>query len=497
MSFLRSLAKETAIYGGSTILNRLLNYVMVTPYLTRVFAEERGEYGIHGLMYAFAALLMVLFTYGMETAFFRFGSQAEQRGTAFSTATISLLVSTALAVGTTVLLAPSISEQLLAPGYSLYVVLFAFVIGFDVLAAVPFAMLRLENRPLRFALLKAGNVLLNLLALVFFLEICPLLAASGQDWAARLYDPEQKLLYVFGANLIASAFTLLFFLPVYLRLQWRFDTALWRRMMHYALPLVPVGIAGTVNQLADRYLLKIWLPGTTEANLEQVGIYNACLKIAVLMMLFTQAFKFAAEPFFFRHAARSDSRQIYADVSRAFAIAGSFACLATLLYLDYVKILIDANYHEGLRVVPVLLLAYFFLGMYYNFSIWYKLSDQTHIGAWISIGGAAITLGLNYWLIPILGYVGSAWAAVACYGFMNVASYLIGQRYYPIPYAMWRMKGILAAAIVTYLLSVLLQGATTGHLLLATVVNTLLLVAFMAFVAKVEGPWLQSMLRRQ
>lgn len=493
MSLIRSLAKETAIYGVSNILNRLLNYIIVTPYLTRVFNDDQGEYGIHGLMYAFSALLLVLLTYGMETAFFRFGHRKEDRPNAFSTASISLLVSTVGFVLLLIFFASDIAALLTTAEDRIYVIFFAFIIAFDVLVAIPFARLRLENRPIRFAFYKVINILVNAAMLLFFLELCPYLIKNGNESFSSLYDPAKKLDYVFIANLIASAVTLLLLLPVYFRIKLRFDAVLWRRMFKYAFPLVIVGITGMFSQLADRYLLKEWLPGTLEENLVQLGIYNACIKIAVLMNLFTQAFKFAAEPFFFRHSDREDSKNIYARVGQAFALVGSVAMLGILLYLDLVQYLIAPSFRSGLDIVPLLLLAYLFLGIYYSFSIWYKLTDQTKFGAYISTGGAIIVLVVNYLLIPRIGYMGAAWAAVACFGFMTVTSFLIGQRYYPVPYPIGKMVLYILLALGVYAVSLWIRPEVLWQILL---VNTGLMLAYLGAIGWMERKDILRMFNR-
>jgi|APTNR8051073442_1049403.scaffolds.fasta_scaffold00768_9 O-antigen/teichoic acid export membrane protein len=468
MSLLKKLAGETAIYGGATILSHLLNFIIITPYLTRILEGKRDEYGVHGLMYAFAGLLMVFLTYGMETAFFRFGRQQEDRERAFSTASISLLGSTAFFATLMFVFSPDIAGLLTERSDALYVVYFTLILGFDVLCAIPFARLRMENRPMRFAMLKVVNVVVNGALIVFFLEIGPLFA-KGNGPLSEIYVPGRELHYVFIANLIASVVTFIMLLPWWRRVNWQFDRALWRKMMRYALPLVVVGISGMINQLSDRFLLKELLPGDLKGNLDQLGVYNACIKIAVLMNLFTQAFKYAAEPFFFSHADRSDARQLYAQVGQAFALAGGFAFLGIMLYLDYFQYLIAGSYREGLVIVPITLLAYLFLGIYYNFSAWYKLTDQTHIGAYISVGGAVVTLAVNIVLIPRIGYAGSAWASLACFGFMMVAGYLLGQRYYPIPYPIGRMALYISLAVGMYLLS---EATKVEDQILRTVINT-------------------------
>ncbi len=496
MSLLKKLAGETAIYGISNVLSRILHYLLLTPYLTRVFdGPDKDQYGIHGLMYAFAALLMVLFTYRMETAFFRFGSKDGQLGRSFSTATISLIFSTVFFVGIAIWFAEDIAALLTRASDRRFVIWFAFIIGLDALAAVPFARLRLENRPVRFAIIKIINILINAGLVLFFLEACPRLLTGGSHWLQEIYQANRALDYVFISNLIASSVVLLLLLPQFFKIQMRFDVRLWKQMFRYAWPLILVGIAGVVNQLLDRYLLKEWLPGNVDANLAQVGIYSGCVKLAVLMNLFTQAFNYAAEPFFFRHADKQGSRQIYAQVAQAFALVGSLVFLGIMLYIDVVKVMIAADYWEGLKVVPVLLLAYLGLGLYYNFSIWYKLTDHTLIGAFIALAGSAITLLVNYLLIPKIGYMGSAWAALACYTLMCGLSYIIGRRYYPVPYPLGRILAYVLAAVAVYMLSNYLRSFTDAAFWPTIAVNTVLLGVYVGIIYALEGSKLRAMLR--
>ena len=367
MSLLKKLAGETAIYGTSSILSRLLHYVILTPFFTRTF--QTGEYGVVSNMYTWAALLMVLFTYRMETAFFRFGSREDEMEKVFSTASISLLGSTAVFVSVMIAFAQPIAGWLHYPDHADYVIWFALIIGFDALAAVPFAKLRLENRPIRFAVIKTLNIIINIIFIFFFLELCPYLIDRGFTGLDVIYNPADRIEYVFISNLIASTVVIFLFLPTYFNIKLRFDRLLWRRMILYALPLVIVGIAAVVNQLIGIPMLIEFLPGSIEENHDQAGIYSAAAKIAVLMNLFTQAFNYAAEPFFFRNAERSDSKYIYAQVGQAFAIVGSLVFLGIMLYLDIIQFFLGKDFRTGLGVVPLLLLAYLFLGLYYNFSI--------------------------------------------------------------------------------------------------------------------------------
>jgi len=484
-SVLKKLAGETAIYGVSSILSRLLNYVILTPYLTRAFVT--GQYGVVTDMYTYAGLLMVFFTYRMETTFFRFGSGSkEQMDKAFSTTSWSLLVTTSIFVSILLLFSQYFAELLRYPDHADYVIWFTLIIAFDALSAIPFARLRLENRPIRFAILKTLSIIINLVFIFFFLEACPWLIKEGVDWVSKVYDSEQRISYVFISNLLASGLVFTFLLPMFRKIKFEFDIDLWKKMLVYAMPLVIVGLAAVINQLISVPLMKYLLPGDDASNLSQIGIYGGCYKIAILMSLFTQAFNYAAEPFFFRNAKKENAKKTYAQVGQAFALVGSLAFLGIMLYLDLIQYFLDEAYRTGLAVVPLLLLAFFCLGMYYNFSIWFKLTDRTKYGAYISLGGVVVTLSLNFLLIPKIGYMGAAWAALACYAFMATVSYLIGQKFYPIAYPVKKILGYIGSAILVYYLSQLID-LSDSHMALRLLVSTVFLLLWLGGIYLVEG----------
>ncbi len=481
MSLLKKLAGETAIYGSSSILSRLLNYFILVPFFTRAFSP--GEYGIVSDLYAWTALLMVIYTYRFETTFFRFGSQEGALQRTFSTASLSLLGTTVLFTGLLIALSPGIAQALSYPENPDYVVWFALILAFDTLSAIPFARLRLENRPIRFAILKTLSILINIAFIFFFLKLCPYLLDQGWAWVGKLYDPDRRVAYVFISNLLASGAILLLLSPVYFRIRLVFDGALWRRMFRYAAPLIIAGVAGIINQLVGIPLIKELASDDVDYNLQLVGLYGAAAKLAVLMNLFTQAFNYAAEPFFFKNAAQQEgSVEIYAQIARAFTLVGSFAFLGIMLYLDLIQFFLGREFRSALGVVPLLLLAYLFLGLFYNFSIWYKLADRTVIGGYIAVGGAAITLGLNFLLIPRIGYFGPAWAALACYFFMAAASYWTGQRQYPIPYPVPQLALYVGSAVAAYGLSVVVRPYLGGELGWILGVNSLILLGWVGSV---------------
>lgn len=482
MSLLKKLAGETAIYGGATIIARLLNYAMTPFYTYVVFAGRKAEFGTVSEIFAYTGFLIILFTYRMETGFFRFAKDKEQEQRVFATTATQLLLTTPIIVGTLIAFSSQIADWIAYPEHPDYVVYVAMILGLDALCAIPFARLRLQGRPVRFAAIKIVNVVTNILANVFFLWLCPKLLTSGYTWVEAIYTPGYDVGYVFVSNMIASGVTLLLLLPHYLKVQLRYEWPLMRRVLSYTLPLVPIGLAGMVNELLDRVLLKWLLPGGPEANLSEVGVYAANYKVAVLMTMFTMAFNYAAEPFFFNNADREDAKQLYGRVALAFVIVGCVVFVGITGYLDVALLLVESTYREGRIIVPIVLMANLFLGLYYNLAVWYKLTDRTGFGAWVAISGALLTILLNVWLVPIYGYVVSAWATLACYVFMTVVSYLLSRRYYPVEYPVGSMIFYLLVALVAYGIFFWLEYHSGITDTLRYVLNTIVVLAFMAMI---------------
>ncbi len=453
---IKRLAGQTAIYGTSSIIGRLLNYLLV-PIYTRVFVTQ--EFGTFIEMYSYVAFMIVILTYGMETAFFRYAEkEREIKDTVYSTSFISLLLTSLFFI----ILVFSNSDHLATlvryPQNPEYIRWLAAIVGLDALSSIPFAKLRAENKAVRFATIKLLNIGINITLNLFFIVFCPWVLKN--DYAvlsgiiSPVYDPQIGVGYIFISNLIASIATVILLLPQIISANWRFDMVLWRRMIIYALPLLLGGLAGVANEALDKLLLKYMLP--QDIAMSQVGIYGACYKISIMMTIFIQAFRFAAEPFFFSQAREKNARELYGEVMKYFVIICLIIFLSIMLFINIVQHFIGEEFREGLIVVPILLLANMFLGIYFNLSIWYKITGRTHYGAVFAMVGAMITLLLNIWWIPIFGYVGSAWATLICYFSMTMLSYFTGRKYYPVKYDVLRILAYIIFGIAIYLLSTLI-----------------------------------------
>ena len=485
MSLLRKLASDTAIYGLGSILSRVLNFILFTWYLTRVFHDDKSQFGIYKDLYFYVALFLIILTFRMETTYFRYAKDNKAAVTTMSM--VFLTAFSGLFLAALWIFRVPIANVMDYPNMTTHLMILGWVLFFDVLAAVPFASLRQQNRPWMFLSLKLGSILLNIIFVLFFIELLPGMAAHGGFWQS-IFWPDDKLYYVFLGNLLASAITFVCLIPLMKKADFQWDTGFLKRMLRYAWPLVIVGIAGVINQSSYITFQKYLLPNTLEENLSDGGVFAAAASLAILLNLFTVAFNYAAEPFFFAHKEREDAKQVYADVSLAFTIVGSIMMLCILAYIDVVQLLLGKNFRAGLQVVPVLLLSFLLLGIYYNFSTWYKLADKTIYGALIAGVGAIVTIALNILLIPKYQVIGSAWAALVCYFLMCVASYVQGQKYFPIPYKVGRMIGWMAGALVFYFLMEWLRRFYEGHLAIILLVNTVLVSLYMFLIYLLEKP---------
>jgi len=479
----KKLASQTAIYGLPTIVGRLLNYFLV-PLYTYTFSTT--EFGVVTEMYAYVSFLVIILTYGMETALFNFSQNSLEKEKVYSTALISVGSTSILFVLYVLLFSNSIATAINYTKHPEYIIWFALIIVIDALSSIPFAKLREQNKAKQFAIIKSINIAINITLNVFFIAFCRNVYATHQGFfygfVEKIYNPEIGIGYIFISNLVASSLTLLLLLPALLKINYVFDLLLWKRMLRYALPLLVAGLAGMINETMDRVLLKYLLPNKISA-MSQLGIYGACYKVSIVMTIFIQTFRYAAEPFFFAHAKTTDSKQLYADVMKYFVIACSFIFLATMLYIDVVKYFVGSNFRVGLSVVPILLFANLCLGIFFNLSIWYKLTGQTYFGAYLAIFGATITLVLNFISIPLFGYIGAAWTTLICYALMTIISFFIGQKHYPIQYNLKRILGYLAFALSLYFLSIRLN---TNNMAVNIPINSLLLAFFMLVVYKLE-----------
>lgn len=433
MGQIKKLAGQTLIYGGTNMAARFINYLLV-PLYTYYFSPE--QYGIVSELYAYVAFLQVLLTFGMETAYFRF-SQKNDEPVVYSQ---SLLFVSLISVGfiIVVILLRDWLHQLLSNGldvpYKTYVVWFACILAIDAISAIPLARLRLQNRPVKFALIKMTNILCNVLFNLFFILWLPRLHDHyGGIWS-KLYDPSLGVGYIFLSNLLASFVLLISLWPQIKTARLILNRPLISKMIHYGWPLAVMGLAGIVNETIDRPMIKYLSPGEAQDKLAQVGIYGACYKIAILMSIIIQAYRYAADPFFFQKSKDSDHKEVYALVMKYFVKVMLFVALGIVANLSWIGYFVGEEYRTGLVIVPWLILANFFLGVYFNLSVWYKLTDKTIYGSLLAIAGALLTLILNYMLIPEVGYTGAAITTFVCYFTMALVSYFLGQKYFRVPY---------------------------------------------------------------
>ncbi len=474
MNPLKKLASQTAVYGLSQIVGRFVNYLLV-PLHTALFAT--GDYGVNTLMYSYVTFFNVLLTYGMETAFFRFSQKKDNPQQVYSTALTSIISSSVFFILLFIVFAKPLANAIHIPQHPEYILYFSFIIALDAMSAVPFAYLRQHNKALKFALIKNINIFTNILLNLYFLLLCPWVQ-NNNNVLLPFYDGQMHIGYIFIANLIASLITLPLLAKELVAIRnGSFNKSLWREMIVYGLPLMVVGFAGMINETLDRIIIS-YSYSDVQKGLEATGIYGANYKLAILMSLFIQAFRYAAEPFFFNHAQTSDKRTIYATVMNYFVLICLGLFLLVMLFIDVFKHFINERYWEGLHVVPILLIANLFLGVYFNLSIWYKLSDNTNKGAIISITGAAITIVANLLLVPHFGYTGSAWATLICYVSMVVICYLLGAKYYPIPYQVGRFMIYLTIALTIYGVSLWIQPLYQNSHFMQYGVNGLLLLGF-------------------
>jgi len=454
---IRKLASQTAIYGLSSMVGRFINFLLVPLYTARLAGVD--DYGVVSVMFSYAAFLGVIYTYGMETAFFNFARKEIHPQDVFSTGFRALLISTGIFSLFAFMFSAPIAAWVGYPGRPEYIWCFAGILAADALTALPFAYLRYREKAMRFAGIKLSGIGINVLANLFCLLILPELVANG--WGSETWvRPGSMVLYIFLSNLLASVVMLLLLSGVILNTQGNYLWPLLKEMFSYGLPLIWVGLAGMVNETMDRILLKKMLP-PAEADY-QAGIYSAFYKLAMVLSIFIQAFRFAAEPFFFANSNQQDAPKLYARVMRVFLWVVLGIALCTLLFADWLAPLLLRNpaYFadtRGMAIVPILLLANLFLGVYYNLSIWYKLSGQTRLGARVAMGGAAATILLNIWFIPQFGFIACAWITLLVYAGMVLVSWQLGRKHYPVPYNYLNALLASISAVGVYLIWVMVS----------------------------------------
>ncbi len=443
MGLYKNLFKQTAIYGIATVLPRMFTFFLV-PLYTKVLSNS--QYGEVSVQFAYLVVFNVILAYGMETAFFRFYNTETNKQAVTTTASISIFWSSLLFLFVGLLYRKTIAGWVNMDVQ--YVTYSIWILVLDALVIIPFAQLRIQQKSIYYAIIKIGNVLVNLLLNIFFLIVLPRIVHSNPTgfWPF-FYIEDFQVGYVFVSNVAASLVTFLVLSPAYFGVKWQFDKKLWISMLRYAFPVLIAGIAFAINEHFDKIMLQEILPKNVAK--EQVGAYAACYKLGLFMVLYRTAYTLGIEPFFFSHAANEDAPKTYATITKYFVILGSLILLVVIVFADIFKALMIQNtsFWSAMEIVPLIILANFFLGIYTNLSVWYKLTNQTKIGAYISLVGAAITLIINFILIPKIGYYGSAIATIAAYGAMMILSYHLGKKYYPIPYEKNKIFGYLSISI--------------------------------------------------
>lgn len=468
MAGLKSLAKETAIYGVSSIVGRFLNYLLV-PVYTIALPASSGGYGVVTNIYAWVALILVLLTCGMETGFFRFANKGQDDPMrVYSTTLLSVSIGSLVFVALGLLFLEPIAGWLEYGEHPWYIGMMMIVVAMDAIQSIPFAYLRYKKRPIKFAALKLLFIFLNIALNLFYYVIL-----EGNDVG-----------YAFLFNLVCTSVVMVCMIPELRGFTYVLDKELLKRMLRYSLPLVILGVAGILNQVADKIIFPFIYPDEAEATI-QLGIYGAASKIAMIMAMFTQAFRFAYEPFVFGKSKEKDSREMYAQAMKFFIIFTLLAFLAVMFYLDILRHVIGRDYWDGLRVVPIVMAAEIFMGIYFNLSFWYKLIDETRWGAYFSLTGCIILILMNIFLVPKYGYIACAWAGFTGYGVAMLLSYFVGQKKYPIQYD---LKAIGMYVLLAAVLYVAAEYVSIDNIYLRMAYRTVLLLLFIAYVVKRDLP---------
>ena len=483
MGKLQSLVKDTAIYGLSSIVGRFLNYLLV-PLYTAKMSVESGNYGVVTNIYAWTAILLVLLTFGFETTFFRFASKENsdiKRVFSMSMQVVGAICGVFLLA--VFLFLPGISDTLGYASNPEFIGMMAVVVSLDALQAIPFGLLRFQKKPLKFASLKLLFIGMNIAMNLFAFVALPYLATEMPDTFARYYDPHNQAFYVFFINLLCTSLITLFFIPELSMFRFTADKALLKSMLSYSWPLLLLGIAGILNLNADKIIYTWLVPG--QQGIVDLSIYGASVKVAAIMAMLMQAFRYAYEPFVFGNSKDKDSKELYAKAMKYFVVIAMMAFLVVMFYMDILRYIISPNYWDGLKVVPVVMAAEIFMGIYFNLSFWYKLNDETYWGAIFSFIGCAILFAVNIIFVPVYGYIACAWASFAGYFTAMLLSYFIGQKRNAINYDLKSIFAYTALFAVVYTLSVV---NPIENSIARMACNTVLLIIFVAYFIKKDLP---------
>jgi O-antigen/teichoic acid export membrane protein len=469
---LKKLTGETVIYGMPSIIGRFLNW-WLNPYWTYIFLNQ-ADVGSIINVYAYVAFLFVMLTYGMETGFFRFATKENDAKNVFSTSLLSIFFTSLSFVILVFTFKNDIASALDIAGKPQYITIMGITIALDVISTIPFAKLRLQHRPLRFAYIKFINIGINIFFNLVFLSVIPRIVSHfPEGFLSKIYDPEFGIGYVFLSNLISSVITLILLVPE-MKVKLVFDYLLWKKILSYSFPIFIVGVTGMINQNIDKILLPEMLPASAEP-MKQLGIYGTAFKMAVLLNMFIQAFRFAFEPFFFSQKADKDSKNMYVIVMKYFVIIGLIIFLFMSTFIDLFMKINASQYRDGVGVVPIILMANFFMGIYFNLSLWYKLTDNTKYGAYQGILGSVVTIAINVLLIPVIGYYASAIAILACFMVMTVVSYLKGNKIFPVDYDLKSFSFYLVTSILFFGIYWFFRNEGSPNYGLAAVINVVFL----------------------
>lgn len=494
MNPLKKLASETVWYGMSSIGVRFLNYLL-TPLLTYLMHDASGvrDYGDYSLVYVWIALANIVFTYGLETGYFRFSNkEGIKKNKLYNTSLSSLVVSSTLLFLTIFLFKDSINGFLGLQGPALYITWCGIIIGLDAVNTIPFAKLRQESRPKKYAFIKIGGVFINIIGVVTFMVFIPKWNAAPDALPiVQWLGAQNSVGLLILSNVIQNVVVTLLLWKEWRQWKLEFDKKLWLDIMRYSSPMIIIGLAGMVNEVMDRQLLSSYLPLSEEDSKRIVGIYSANYKLAIFITLFIQAFRMAAEPFFFNQAKDKNAPKVYADVMKWFVITMCFAFLFTILFIDVWKYLIGSSYRSGLPIVSILLLSNIFLGIYYNLSVWYKITDKMRMGIYITLAGMLVTLVGNIVFIPHYGMFAAAYTTLACYGLMMVLAYVVGQKHFPVPYNVKKLAALITTSLLFYGVHSLLTFWTSKDWW-SVLVGGFLFLLFTRFILFIEKEYLKK-----